>query len=67
MDNDMDVGVPVEAVNEPPEVKAEKETRPGKKQLKTQQPNRYPGRQENRPPGQKLHWMELIKQVWYRL
>lgn len=34
MDNDMDVGVPVEAVNEPPEVKAEKETRPGKKTAK---------------------------------
>ena len=29
MDNDMDVGAPVDAVNEPPEVKAEKEKRPG--------------------------------------
>lgn len=34
MDNDMDVGAPVDAVNEPPEVKAEKEKRPGKKTAK---------------------------------
>lgn len=34
MDNDMDVGAPVEAVNESPEVKAEKQTRPKKKTVK---------------------------------
>ena len=34
MDNDMDVGVPVETVNESPEVKTEKGSRPGKKTVK---------------------------------
>lgn len=34
MDNDMDVGAPVEAVNESPEVKGEKGTRPKKKTAK---------------------------------
>lgn len=68
MDNDMDVGAPVEAVNESPEVKAEKQTRPKKKTVKNA-PAKPVSRTTRKPSSRavaQMGWKWVQKQHQYR-